>query len=477
MELTLKNVGIIKDSTIKLDGLTVITGPNNSGKSTVGKALYSLIKTEILPATEYQNEINITKNNSFMKIADELRLDLISRYIKVPVEQIGTLVNLLALVSSFSKIRQIANERNLSNDSSFDLWKSYELLPNFFETFNREYLAGISISKALEERKYQEYLQSFDKRMERAKTEYERTNKFISADDNFQLFLRNSFSRILKSECSMQVISNIFDGTDITGDLILKDEDRIIDSVTFFRNGDVEPKSFEFNKSNFSNVILFDDAYSVDGLNRRSIGIDRYNHNMHLLYCLQHKEDETIFEEEMSKVDINHILDLINASYPGEISKLSGVYTYDDDIIKNLYVQNLATGSKCFATIKQLINNRQISKNSLLILDEPESHLHPEWQNVFAEIIVLLVKEWGVKVLLTTHSPNFMLALDTYSMKNKINGVTHFYQSKHNTDYSVSFDCADENVNDVYAKLSIPFIEMDAMRSSILSDCDEEDED
>ena len=45
MELTLKNIGIIKDSTIKLDGLTVITGPNNSGKSTVGKVLYSLIKT------------------------------------------------------------------------------------------------------------------------------------------------------------------------------------------------------------------------------------------------------------------------------------------------------------------------------------------------------------------------------------------------------------------------------------------------
>ena len=61
MELTLKNIGIIKDSTIKLDGLTVITGPNNSGKSTVGKVLYSLIKTETLPASEYQNEINHLK--------------------------------------------------------------------------------------------------------------------------------------------------------------------------------------------------------------------------------------------------------------------------------------------------------------------------------------------------------------------------------------------------------------------------------
>lgn len=135
----------------------------------------------------------------------------------------------------------------------------------------------------------------------------------------------------------------------------------------------------------------------------------------------------------------------------------------------------MATGSKCFATIKQLIDNRQISKDSLLILDEPESHLHPEWQNIFAEIIVLLVKEWGIKVLLTTHSPNFVLALDTYSIKNKIKSVTNFYQSKHNNDYSVLLDWANETISDVYAKLSIPFIEMDAMHSEILAE--EEDED
>ena len=37
MDIRLKNIGIIKDSSIRLDGLTVITGANNSGKTTVGK--------------------------------------------------------------------------------------------------------------------------------------------------------------------------------------------------------------------------------------------------------------------------------------------------------------------------------------------------------------------------------------------------------------------------------------------------------
>ena len=43
MNIQLKNIGIIQDSAIEINGLTVITGKNNSGKTTVGKVLYSLI--------------------------------------------------------------------------------------------------------------------------------------------------------------------------------------------------------------------------------------------------------------------------------------------------------------------------------------------------------------------------------------------------------------------------------------------------
>ena len=43
MQIRLKNIGIVKDSVISVNGLTVITGKNNTGKTTVGKALYSLL--------------------------------------------------------------------------------------------------------------------------------------------------------------------------------------------------------------------------------------------------------------------------------------------------------------------------------------------------------------------------------------------------------------------------------------------------
>ncbi len=40
MELELKNIGMIKEATVKIDGLTVIAGENDTGKSTVAKNLH-----------------------------------------------------------------------------------------------------------------------------------------------------------------------------------------------------------------------------------------------------------------------------------------------------------------------------------------------------------------------------------------------------------------------------------------------------
>ena len=42
MEFSIRGIGIIKEADIKMDGLTVIAGSNNSGKTTVGRALYAV---------------------------------------------------------------------------------------------------------------------------------------------------------------------------------------------------------------------------------------------------------------------------------------------------------------------------------------------------------------------------------------------------------------------------------------------------
>ena len=42
MKIKLENIGVIEDSTININGITVITGRNNSGKTTLGKSLFSI---------------------------------------------------------------------------------------------------------------------------------------------------------------------------------------------------------------------------------------------------------------------------------------------------------------------------------------------------------------------------------------------------------------------------------------------------
>lgn len=45
MKITLNNVAKIKHAEVEIKGITVIAGENNTGKSTVGKALYAIFNS------------------------------------------------------------------------------------------------------------------------------------------------------------------------------------------------------------------------------------------------------------------------------------------------------------------------------------------------------------------------------------------------------------------------------------------------
>lgn len=77
---------------------------------------------------------------------------------------------------------------------------------------------------------------------------------------------------------------------------------------------------------------------------------------------------------------------------------------------KELEISNIASGCKSFGILYILLKTGVITKDSLIILDEPENHLHPEWQIKYAEIICKMVKN-GFYVLLTSHSPYMIQAL------------------------------------------------------------------
>jgi predicted ATPase len=121
-----------------------------------------------------------------------------------------------------------------------------------------------------------------------------------------------------------------------------------------------------------------------------------------------------------------------------------------------------------FSIIKLLLEKGNLNDDTMLILDEPEAHLHPEWQNSFAEMIVLLVKELGVNILLTTHSSNFVLALDAYMRKYEIETLTNFYRTKFNESGLVDYECINDNINLIYQDFLQYLSEVKVLRNKYL---------
>lgn len=61
----------------------------------------------------------------------------------------------------------------------------------------------------------------------------------------------------------------------------------------------------------------------------------------------------------------------------------------------------------------------EIDRDSLLIIEEPEAHLHPETQRILAKFLVRLVRG-GVRLLITTHSDYLLEQLNHYIMLHKL---------------------------------------------------------
>lgn len=120
---------------------------------------------------------------------------------------------------------------------------------------------------------------------------------------------------------------------------------------------------------------------------------------------------------------------------------------------KKIPVVNVATGIKQFGILQKLLENNYLEKNSVVIFDEPEVHLHPKWQLKMAEIIVALVKN-GVKIVVNSHSPYMIEALQRYSTREEV--IADFYLAEDGYIRKVN-DSNEETLSEIFRKLSDPF--------------------
>lgn len=104
---------------------------------------------------------------------------------------------------------------------------------------------------------------------------------------------------------------------------------------------------------------------------------------------------------------------------------------------------NAATGFKSFAYLLRLLENGYLKNDTLLLIDEPEAHLHPQWIVEFANILVKFNKELGVKVIVTSHNPDMVSAIRAISEGEGILDNTRFYLAKCQNKETYKYDYID----------------------------------
>jgi len=133
------------------------------------------------------------------------------------------------------------------------------------------------------------------------------------------------------------------------------------------------------------------------------------------------KENENLSFKEIKEKAINDI----NSTFENLelVTKFKGL---SDDIKQEPIFENLNSDNiklKDLSTGEQQLYIRALGfkmmklKNSIILVDEPELSLHPNWQNSILEIYQKIAKEGDNQLIITTHSPHI---INSTSYKNLI---------------------------------------------------------
>lgn len=424
MRLILENVGKVQEADIKLDGITLIAGENNTGKSTVGKMLFCIFE-------------------SFYKIERQIsqeRINTIGRHIAnfyhETFNRAGRKYSVHDLAAEF-----VHNKEQYVGDSRI-IRKAIE---KFFE--NREInFDAIAYQDTLEQLADKIYSVLFIEDTEIRKAILQRTLDsefgmkigFLNNESNYskiQLEIRNS-------KIEFEVINN--ENINIIQDMSLNKEIIYIDDP--------------FVLDDLQDLLPYRSVY---GLNHRDSLLDK-------IVRVKDTRDFGALDEILVNKKLERIFETMNGICDGDltVSEDGGNYSYrTSELNGTLEMSNLSTGIKSFIILKTLLRNGSINDNGVVILDEPEIHLHPEWQLKFAEVIVLIQKEFGVNILLNTHSPYFLNAIEVYVKKYGIEKKCKFYLTDDNEGRTNIKDVTDQTEL-IYEKLARPLQDLENLEYS-----------
>ena len=227
-----------------------------------------------------------------------------------------------------------------------------------------------------------------------------------------------------------------------------------------FSDGDL-PKKFEvlefddlivaLDKNNLSIPYSIQNAIYIDTPMMISVEDSHNEHWNDLNELLLEKGNKT---NKFSNVISNEIIQ-------GDVVVEEGLYSADDFKFKRndgsvFNLLDVATGIKSFSIIQLLLKNGILTDKTLLIIDEPESNLHPQWIIEYARVIVMLNKELGVKFFLASHNPDMVSAIRYISEKEGILESVNFYLAERKEKkFSYDYKFLDKEIDPIFESFNI----------------------
>lgn len=468
MRLKMENIGIIDYADIKLEGVTVIAGANSSGKSTVGKIVYAMA-TGLAESTPLKLLIEKISSINY-EVRNIVKRRNISLEVHVIVEDIIDYIEEVSYSVSIFENQPVSNEEIENADANFSK-RIIILVDEILAAINKGEIAIENDEDNDDDDLFvdvEDFLLNFD------------------LDNIYEIASRSVYEKKLKYIVYQNVFNSEFNSQimNITSDNLISKiqftelNNNKVDLVFNDNKIDVVVSDININRE-FVRPIYIDNPAIIDELsdNSRSTVANsnkRYNHRWHLYNVLRNANlNGNIFSKEKNDKLISIILnEIINGNI-----MINGRKSYYE--LSNapkgsrLSLSNLSTGMKSFSILAILKDSGIFDEIEYVILDEPEIHLHPEWQLKYAELIVLLSKYLNIKFLVTSHSPYFVEAIELYSKKHQMEQKINYYKSiqKHSSNHFEIIDCT-EKLDLIYDEMANALFTLEELRNLVEGDDD-----
>ncbi|MEB9828814.1 AAA family ATPase [Bacillus cereus] len=453
MKISINNIGHVKQAEIEVNSITVIAGNNNTGKSTVGKALYA-------SATG----LNLLKSGRV--IEDKLNS------IKTKLNALQNLVELNSLQQQ--KIRDLIKNSDINE---LIMWMARDGRDDFKiedmdEFYSKEMLKKIEDFFGVLELEVGRERDSSASRMGILQIVKEDIVKLLQTSITNTRFQMNIMQKVFEEEF-LEQISHMND-TSLPSEVRIQElnenEIRLV-----FKEHQIVPEDTKLQVSRpFARAFYIDNPFILDEIQLKKISRSRRSMYYHS-ETLKETLSPTIDWEDQNLFGLNNIEGKIEGIFKyvmkeGKLVKHKGrTYFEKLGLEAPLHIENMSTGFKSFSILYMLLTSDYLSSCEYIILDEPEIHLHPDWQLKYAELVVLISKELNLKVVITSHSPYFIEAIELFSKKHEFLPGVRFYRTKAENKNSQRYLIEDvtNNVKKLYDDLALAFYSLEDLRNQI----------